>query len=155
MTHAGPVRAGADTPARIEFATPAWFVMLGEVLAVLAVADECSDGTRFSEVYHRVPREVAGHGGPVGWSVVVQRGRLHYTPEPDLDADLVIEVDHDFALETLQEHGVGDEATSIERKAAVAAAGAAGRFRVRGDLRNSPKALIGLHDALAARTVQV
>jgi hypothetical protein len=128
--------------------------MLGEVLAALPVAGANVDGVSFSEIYHHVPREVAGHDGPVGWSVVAEGGRLDYRPQPDLEADIVIELDYVFAVESLQEHDGGDEAALGARKALVAAAGAAGRFVVRGDLRSSPKALEGLHDALAARTSQ-
>lgn len=141
---------------REEFATPAWFAMMGEVLVELAREGGPGqvDEVTVSELYRDVPREVAGHDAPVGWRIVLSGPRLDYTPEPDADADIVIEVDYAFARDMLQELEASDEEARAARRAAVAAARTAGLLQARGDGTRSPAILRPLHDALAARTVQ-
>jgi hypothetical protein len=130
--------------------------MFGEVLATLA-RERASDDQQpisVSEIYRDVPPDIAGQRGAVGWTATVQGRQVDFTSTPDADADIVLEVDYTFLCESLQELDGSDEAAQTVRKAAVVAAGAAGRFRVRGDLTRSPAVLSELHEHLAARTTQ-
>jgi hypothetical protein len=141
---------------RLPACTPEWFAMFGEVVADMAREVKGIEGRiSFSEIYRNVPRDVAGHDGPVGWRSVLERGQVDFAATPDEGADIVIEVDYSFLCEMLREFDHSDELAARERRAAVAAAAAAGRFQVHGDLRRGPAALAGLHDAIAARTIQV
>ena len=153
MTQSSTVHAAAST--RLEFATPEWFAMFGEVLRELASRHSGDSETiSFSEVYQHVPRDIAGHDGAVGWAVEVDCGHVTYAPEPDPTADIVIACDYAFARDMLQEYDSTDEVAHRERKAVYRAAAAGGKFDVRGDLRRSPAVLAELHDAVAARTIQ-
>ena len=153
MTQGSTARATRTT--RLEFATPEWFAMFGEVLTELGRRHPGGDERiTFSEVYHHVPRDIAGHDGPVGWAVEVDGSRVTYAPEPDPTADIVIEVDYGFARDMLQEHDDSDPVSPSDQKSALRAAAAAGKFHVSGDLRRSPAVLANLHDAVAARTIQ-
>jgi hypothetical protein len=139
---------------RLVACTPEWFAMFGDVLAALARERASDDQERItiSEIYRDVPPGVAGHDGPIGWTATIDGRTVIFTPSPDAAADIVLEVDYAFLCESLQEHDPSDEDANAGRKAAVAAAAAAGRFHVRGDLRRSPAVLSELHDRLAART---
>jgi hypothetical protein len=143
------------TGTRLEFATPAWFTMFGQVLADVPHAPPADGGCcSFSEFYLDVPRGVAGHDEPVGWTVVVDDAQVSFRPQPDAAADIVIEVDYAFARDMMEEYDSADPESRRERKNAMIEATKAGKFKIRGDLRRSPTMLTALHDVLAARTVQ-
>jgi hypothetical protein len=138
---------------KFEFASPAWFAALKELLVVYT--KKAGPGLELSicEVFTGVPKHLDKHGnGVIPWHCIIKDGIVHFEETAIPEADVRTEVDYDFVVPIARRVYTPEVMAEVD---AYSAKGIAeGKMIVTSRNRSKvPPVFVGMHNDLAVRTL--